>query len=509
MDARTDLLKLKSLAHRYTPSEFVCKVREKLASPYRDYDKARGRFWPSPKELEAQRAYQGSFPRRPMVSIVVPAYETDPIFLRRMVESCLAQTYGRWQLCIADASRGDAVREAVTPYLADGRICYRHLAENEGIAANTNVGLSMAEGEYLSFLDHDDALMPSALYEMVRAINETNADMLYSDEDKMSADQSHYMDPHFKLDFNAELLLGNNYVCHFLLVSRELLGRIGGMDSRYDGAQDFDFVLRASECARKVCHVPKVLYHWRMHGGSTAVNTDSKQYAYEAGRRAVEAALARRGYVGSVAMDNDPGFYRICYQPPRGISLRVDAWGMPSKEYQEVKRQLMGEAEGLGISVNWDEDVQVPEFVCARQGMVPASAPYRLYLNRGLRSVRTGSLEILLGSCARAGICGAGAKILQGGHGKRGKRVAQCGYWEKDGRLMPRFQNLPAGFKGYFHRAYLATEVAAFSPDFAIMKTGVPRQGQKMVVEPAAEATLGGRGRNSDGACHSRQIMVE
>lgn len=272
---------------------------------------------------EYQRQERYSFSAEPRISILVPAYETDAVFLKEMINSVLTQTYGKWELVIADASVSSRVYEELSMLLQDNTgwqledstseikkwnetvkkqscILYRHLPENKGISENTNQALQLATGDYIGLLDHDDLLTCDALYEMVAALNRKEAEgkrvaFLYSDEDKCDSSGKKFYDPNIKLEFNLDYLFSNNYICHFLLMNRSLMTKLK-FRKNYDGAQDFDLILRASidslgQDRTEIVHVNRVLYHWRCHDGSTAANPESKRYAYEAGRKAVESAL--------------------------------------------------------------------------------------------------------------------------------------------------------------------------------------------------------------------------
>ena len=248
------------------------------------------------EELEQQR--QTVFDKKCKFSILVPMYETKPEFARAMIDSVVNQTYSDWELILADASKSDVVEDLVCGYITDSRIRYVRITENKGISENTNEALKYATGDYVALLDHDDLLTPDALYEMMCAIVEAakagkEAAFVYSDEDKCDTNAQIYYEPHVKLGFNWDLLLSNNYICHFLVMKTGLIKKLG-FRKEYDGAQDFDLVLRAAmEKAPEdvILHVDKVLYHWRCHDLSTAANPQSKIYAYEAGKRAVESAL--------------------------------------------------------------------------------------------------------------------------------------------------------------------------------------------------------------------------
>lgn len=488
---KANIVKLKNLNKRYKPLELYYKIREKLAAPYGDYGQNIEKYLPTAEELELQIQQQTGFARRPLVSIVVPTYETDEVFLKQMIDSCIAQTYPEWQLCIADGSRTDKVETVIAEsYGTESRIAYQRLEKNAGIAENTNQGFAMAKGDYIALLDHDDLLVPSALYEMIKVINETDADFLYSDEDKVSADLSQYMEPHFKLDFNRELLLGNNYICHFLMVSKEILQKAGGLDSCYDGAQDFDFVLRCSEYAKRIEHISKILYHWRIHSGSTAGNTDSKLYAYEAGKRAVEAYLNRKGWQGEVAMTNDLGFYRTKYQIPSDITVGIGLWGRTSTGFKKVFAQIKEELKRADVKIVWegelelendtaDENVQILTSV-EKTGKEEEKPDYMIILNRAVTGITKDGILYLLGSCAREDVGITGSKTVSGG------KILQCGYRKKDNESVPRFKGLPRHFKGYFRRAYLPAEVDAVSYDLAVVD-GKQTAGKRVIVEPVAE----------------------
>ena len=270
---------------------------------------------PLRRELRAQRAEQ--FAAMPLVSVVVPLYNTPMRFLKDMVNSVRAQSYQNWELVLVDASdaqHADAGRWASR--VRDKRVRYSRLAKNEGISGNTNVGLAEAEGEYIALLDHDDVLSPCALYEMVKAINETGADVLYSDEVVLDEKLRALHEYHFKPDYSPDTLRGCNYITHLLVFKSSLLAAAGGGErSEYDGAQDYDLVLRLCEKAQKVAHVPKVLYRWRSHAASTASDmAAAKPEAIANGAKAVAAHLARAGLAGEVSpVPGCPGAYRTAY----------------------------------------------------------------------------------------------------------------------------------------------------------------------------------------------------
>lgn len=274
---------------------------------------------PTEEVLESQRKAAGQF--ETTFSIVVPAYRTPKIYLKELITCVINQTYSRWELVLADATEDDSVEKVMSQYLHEKRIRYIRLDENVDISTNTNKALAYATGDYIGLLDHDDVLTENALYEMAAAIEKgkqggVEIAMLYSDEDKCNSDRIRYYEPHRKEDFNLDLLLSNNYICHFLVMKAELMKDLQ-FRPEYSGAQDYDLVLRAAErlmhARERIVHIPLVLYHWRCHAASTAENPQSKQYAYEAGRRALQDFADRQGWKAVAEHLKHLGFYRLKY----------------------------------------------------------------------------------------------------------------------------------------------------------------------------------------------------
>lgn len=270
----------------------------------------------------------------PIISLVVPVFNPPLAFLRAMVESVQAQTYPHWQLCLADAS----TEPTIAPWLSsvarsDSRIVVHTLAGNHGITANSQAALDLATGDFVGFLDHDDMLAPFALHEVSRAIaQQPDADVIYSDEDKLD-EQGQRIEPIFKPDWSPDTLRSRNYLCHFTVIRRSLLQSLSGFRAGFEGAQDYDLVLRATERARRIVHVPSILYHWRMHAGSTAARTESKTYAFEAGRKALEDHLRRTGLHGTVQHGPVLGTYRVTYALTRRPLVSVI---IPSKDHADL-----------------------------------------------------------------------------------------------------------------------------------------------------------------------------
>lgn len=293
---------------------FYKKMKARLR-PEINYDKWLKENSPGKEEIKAQR--NATWETMPLFSVVVPVYRTPEPFLRAMIESVINQTYGNWELLIGDGGyredNGQAARIVAEYQKLCPAIRYKKIDKNLGIAENTNEAMEMAGGDYLVFMDHDDLITVDALYEAAKAIQETGADILYSDEDKIDMQGRKHFMPHFKPDFNMDLLRTVNYICHLLLVRKSLADELGGFRPRYNGAQDYDFILRCVERSHNIHHIPKILYHWRSHEHSTAENPESKLYAFEAGRRAIEAHYKRLGIPAAVEQGISHGIYRTAY----------------------------------------------------------------------------------------------------------------------------------------------------------------------------------------------------
>ena len=266
-------------------------------------------------ELNKQRTVE--FPRQVRFSILVPLYNTPEVFLREMIRSVQEQTYANWELCLADGSGPEyAYVEAICREFAkeDSRILYRRLEKNLGISGNTNACIDMASGDYLALFDHDDLLHPAALYEIMKVICEKDADFIYTDEVTFRKSTKDTFNPHFKPDYAPDTLRANNYICHFSVFKRELLEAAGNFRSEYDGSQDYDIILRLTEKAKTIVHIPIILYYWRSHPGSVADNIGAKPYAIDAAMRAISAHLQRVNLKGEVLIAHEAGVYRLKYE---------------------------------------------------------------------------------------------------------------------------------------------------------------------------------------------------
>ena len=433
----------------------------------------------SDDELAKQRESAGDFAQQPTFSIVIPVYATPEKFLRRMLDSIRAQTYPKFEVCLVDATpyakiqhdpaQGRTPQEVLAEYAAaDSRFRYETLAENLGIAENTNAAIRMATGDFIVLADHDDELEPQALYECVRAINaHPDVQVLYSDEDKVDFEDIYYFEPHFKTDFNPDLLRSVNYICHLFVARRSLLDAIAETAadgqkiyerSAYDGAQDYDLILRATEKAQamessfnaldqtllrqgrftssNIIHIPMVLYHWRAHQASTAQHPEAKLYAFEAGARAVYDHCKRIGLpVKKVEQGITYGFYHPIYENQQPLISVV----IPNKDHSaDLDKAITSLAAGnyknlefIIVENNSDQaetwayyetlpkrfpNVKVVKWdgpfnysAINNYGVQFTHGQYLLFLNNDIEEIDPDSIDEMIGYVQRedVGICGA------------------------------------------------------------------------------------------------------
>lgn len=308
-------LNLKQNGLKNTVKKVIKYVASKLLKKdyVRNYNKWISNNEPSEEELEKQR--KEKFEIEPKFSLIVPMYNTPIKYFEELINCLINQTYKKWELCLADGSKeeNEEIRKLIN---SDERIKYKFLNENKGIAGNTNSALEMATGDYIALFDHDDLLPVFCLYELAKAINEKpNVEFIYTDEDKITGDNNKRYDPHFKPDFAIDTLRSNNYITHLSIFKKELMDKLEGFRDKYDGAQDYDIILRAVENTNNILHIPKILYHWRVHQNSTAMLSAAKPYAYEAGIRAISDHLERQGLNAKVTNGGDMhGVYEVQYE---------------------------------------------------------------------------------------------------------------------------------------------------------------------------------------------------
>ncbi len=271
---------------------------------------------PTEKDIESYRKKSLLFTHRPKISIVTPVWNTEERWLKQAIESVLNQVYDNWELCIADGGSTQPYIKEILDYYSkkDTRIKVKFLAENKGIALNSNEALALTTGEFVAFLDHDDELAPFALFEVVRSINENqDVQFIYSDRDKITTEGKRF-EPFFKPDWSPDYLLSQNYLCHLNVVKKDLLNKVGWFREAYEGSQDYDLFLRITDQTDKIVHIPKILYHWRTVPTSAANTIDVKPYAIESSLKALQEAINRREWSAIASQGTTKGLYRVIFQ---------------------------------------------------------------------------------------------------------------------------------------------------------------------------------------------------
>ena len=401
------------------------------------YGEFLAKYHTTEEELQCQR--EEHFTNQPKFSIAVPLYQTNHKYLKELIASVQGQTYGNWELCLTDGSGAENnLQQLVEGFQKeDSRIKYRLLEDNLGIAGNTNAALEMAEGNYIVLADHDDLLTEEALYQCVKAINENpKRDVIYSDEDKIDMAGKKLFEPHFKPDFNVDLLCSMNYICHLFVFKRGLLEKTGGFQREYDGAQDHDFIFRCVEQAEEIYHIPKVLYHWRCHMQSTSSNPESKLYAFENGAKAVQAHYDRMGIPAKVEQGRYYGMYRTFYQWKERPLVSII---IPNKDHiedlrkciQSIERQAYDNYEILIVENNSTEEETFAYYKEIESekihvlfyeggfnfskinnfGAEQAKGTYYLLLNNDTEMIGEHCLEELLYPCMREDVGIVGARL--------------------------------------------------------------------------------------------------
>ena len=399
-------------------------------------------------EEELARQREHVFGYSPLISILVPVYVTPELFLRGMIESVKKQTYTNWELILVDGSRkpeNPDVKEDISVYdkvysleteriimqymETEPRIKYRLMEDNLGVSGNTNIALSMSEGEYMAVLKHDDVLAEDALYHIVMSLQEDNYELIYGDEDRMSADGNKFSNPIFKPDYSPDLLNSYNYIFHFPVVKMSLARAVGGFHSEFDGAQDYDFLLRCVEnLTGRIKHIPRILYHWRKNNNSKE-GKHAKEYVQDIGKRALVEHVKRLGLYGTVGDTDIPNAYKIVYETPGNPLLSIVISSVSTTEH--IKKLISSFFDGVrysnfeiivvennvedGSRLNYytkmeairsnlhvyiDEDIKTSAEM-RRYGASFAKGNYLLFLDSNMAIRNTSSLGYMLGACMR------------------------------------------------------------------------------------------------------------
>ena len=480
----------------YGARGFWIKLTERFQKSDIDYKEWYENQKVSQEELEKQK--KKVFAYAPKISILVPVYNTPQVFLKQMIQSVRKQTYANWELCIANANPDNEEVKQILEICTkkDDRIKVVNVPENEGIAQNTNRALDIATGEFIGLLDHDDLLEENALYEIVSCLNEKKeTDVLYTDEDKVTTNLYEYFSPNFKPDFNLDMLRANNYICHFFVAKKELIEKVGGFRAEYNGAQDYDLILRCTEQAQNVAHIAKILYHWRVHKESTADNPLSKMYAYEAGKKAIEAHLARCHTDGEVLQTDNLGFYRVKY-PVKGKPLvsilipnkdQVDTLDKCLRSIEE--RTDYDNYEIIIIENNSTEQKTFDYYnqICNDKirvvywkkefnysainnfGVDQAKGEYLLLLNNDMEVISRDWMSELLGHCQRPEVGAVGARLYY-----PDDTVQHAGIIIGIGGVAGSvFVGMKRGYTGYMHRAAIQQDLSAVTAACMMIKRPV------------------------------------
>ncbi len=439
------------------------------------------------KQTQIEEQVKKKFDKMPKISIVVPMYHTPEKFLKELVQSVMEQTYANWELCLADGSEKQN-EKFQSIYAQDERIHYQLLEENKGISGNTNAAIQMATGQYIALLDHDDTLAPYALYEVVKTINQyPETEFLYSDEDKID-ESGNRSEGYFKPDFAPDTLRAQNYICHFSVFQKELMDKLGGFQSEFDGAQDYDIFLRMSEIVKpeNIKHISKILYHWRVHKDSTAkLDSQAKNYAFDNGIKAIEAHLERMGLRGTVTNGCINGIYRVDYEVKGEPKVSIVIPNKDEKEILEVcvssilEKTTYGNYEIVIVENNsqteeifeyYQELEKHPKIKVVKYpktgfnysgiinvGVQKASGEYIVQLNNDTELLTSNWLEIMLGFCQREDVGAVGVKLFY-----PDETIQHAGIIVGIGGIAGnRFKSIPKSGHGYFAEESMIQNLSA------------------------------------------------
>ncbi len=481
-----------------TKKSLVWLKKKLTRNEYADYDTWLRIMRVSRQELFAQRKTKFSY--APKFSVVVPLYHTPAKFLKDLVRSMMYQSYANWELCLVNASPEDVHLTSLLENWAmrDKRIRVIRLEKNLGIAQNTNAGIEASTGEFIAFLDHDDFLEPDALFCYVDALNKDKTiDVFYSDEDKTDEYAAHYFYPHFKSDFNIDLLHANNYMCHFLAVRKSLVDTVGGLNEKFDGAQDYDFVLRLTENTKKIYHCPRILYHWRCSNQSTAASQGNKMYAIHAGKAALNAHYKRIGWNARAQEGAVDGWYQTKFtlkEEPL-VSILI-----PNKDHTDDLDVCLNSFFGRADYQNYEfiiieNNSVLPETFAYYEkiekehdnvkvvyweagfnysainnfGFKFAKGDYIMLLNNDVELITPDIFQSMLGFCMRPEVGIVGAKLLYNDH-----TVQHAGVLVGAGGLADHvFKGIHEDDPGYMGRAISSQDVSAVTAACLLVKRSV------------------------------------
>ena len=481
-----------------TKKSLIWLKKKLTGNEYADYDTWLRIMRVSRQELFEQRKTKFSY--APKFSVVVPLYHTPAKFLKDLVRSMMYQSYANWELCLVNASPEDVHLTSLLENWAmrDKRIRVIRLEKNLGIAQNTNAGIAASTGEFIAFLDHDDFLEPDALFCYADALNKDKTiDVFYSDEDKTDEYAAHYFYPHFKSDFNIDLLHANNYMCHFLAVRKSLVDTVGGLNEKFDGAQDYDFVLRLTENTKKIYHCPRILYHWRCSNQSTAANQGNKMYAIHAGKAALNAHYKRIGWNARAQEGAVDGWYQTKFTlkeeplvsiliPNKDHTDDLDVClnsFFERADYQNYEFIIIENNSVLPETFAYYEKIE-KEYDNVKVvyweagfnysainnfGFKFAKGDYIMLLNNDVELITPDIFQSMLGFCMRPEVGIVGAKLLYNDH-----TVQHAGVLVGAGGLADHvFKGIHEDDPGYMGRAISSQDVSAVTAACLLVKRSV------------------------------------
>ena len=481
-----------------TKKSLIWLKKKLTGNEYADYDTWLRIMRVSRQELFAQRKTKFSY--APKFSVVVPLYHTPAKFLKDLVRSMMYQSYANWELCLVNASPEDKHLTSLLENWAmrDKRIRVIRLEKNLGIAQNTNAGIASSTGEFIAFLDHDDFLEPDALFCYVDALNKDKTiDVFYSDEDKTDEYAAHYFYPHFKSDFNIDLLHANNYMCHFLAVRKSLVDTVGGLNEKFDGAQDYDFVLRLTEHTKKIYHCPRILYHWRCSNQSTAASQGNKMYAIHAGKAALNAHYKRLGWNACAQEGAVDGWYQTKFTlkeeplvsiliPNKDHTDDLDVClnsFFERADYQNYEFIIIENNSVLPETFAYYEKIEKEHdnvkvvyweagfnySAINNFGFKFAKGDYIMLLNNDVELITPDIFQSMLGFCMRPEVGIVGAKLLYNDH-----TVQHAGVLVGAGGLADHvFKGIHEDDPGYMGRAISSQDVSAVTAACLLVKRSV------------------------------------
>ena len=481
-----------------TKKSLIWLKKKLTGNEYADYDTWLRIMRVSRQELFEQRKTKFSY--APKFSVVVPLYHTPAKFLKDLVRSMMYQSYANWELCLVNASPEDVHLTSLLENWAmrDKRIRVIRLEKNLGIAQNTNAGIAASTGEFIAFLDHDDFLEPDALFCYADALNKDKTiDVFYSDEDKTDEYAAHYFYPHFKSDFNIDLLHANNYMCHFLAVRKSLVDTVGGLNEKFDGAQDYDFVIRLTEHTKKIYHCPRILYHWRCSNQSTAASQGNKMYAIHAGKAALNAHYKRIGWNARAQEGAVDGWYQTKFTlkeeplvsiliPNKDHTDDLDVClnsFFERADYQNYEFIIIENNSVLPETFAYYEKIEKEHdnvkvvyweagfnySAINNFGFKFAKGDYIMLLNNDVELITPDIFQSMLGFCMRPEVGIVGAKLLYNDH-----TVQHAGVLVGAGGLADHvFKGIHEDDPGYMGRAISSQDVSAVTAACLLVKRSV------------------------------------